>query len=86
MADRPDIAFKPAVALAEDIRTGKIGSLEALEHFWKRIERFNPGLNAVVAEDMEGARVRARQADAALARGEFLGAVSRRADDHQGFL
>ena len=39
----------------------------------RRVERFNPDLNAIVVFDFERARTRAREADAALARGEVWG-------------
>ena len=68
-----DVSFQSAVDLAGDIRAKKIGSLEALEHLWRRGERYNPPLNAVIFADMDRARARARKADAALARGEIWG-------------
>jgi amidase len=71
----PDICFRSATALAGDIRAGTVGCLETLEHFWQRVERFNPGLNAIVVNDMERARSRAREADAAIARGETWGSL-----------
>lgn len=70
-----DICFGSATALAADIRAKKVGCLEALEHFWQRVERFNAGLNAIVVTDMERARSRAREADTAIARGESWGAL-----------
>ena len=69
----PDISFKSASALAADILAKRIGCVEALEHFWARVQRFNPQLNAIVVSDMDRARDRARAADAALARGEQWG-------------
>jgi amidase len=68
-----DIAFKSASDLGADIRAKRISSLELLDHFWSRVERFNPQINAIVANDMERARARARDADAALKRGEVWG-------------
>ena len=70
-----DIAFKSAVDLAADIRAKKVGCLEVLEHFWQRAERYNRPLNAIIFADMERARARAGKADAAVARGEFWGAL-----------
>ena len=66
-------AFQSAAALVAEIRERRIGCLELLEHFIARVERFNPDLNAIVACDFERARARAREADAALARGEVWG-------------
>jgi len=68
-----DLHFRSAKQLASDIRRGKIGALEALDSFLARVERFNPTLNAIIAMDMEGARRRARQADAARRKGKLWG-------------
>lgn len=68
-----DIALRPAVELAAMIRSREIGSRELLEHYIARMERFNPALNAIVWTDLERARRRADDADAALARGENWG-------------
>ena len=68
-----DIAFLPAKRLAGLIRRGKIGSLELLDHYLARVERFNPALNAIIATDIPAARRRARAADRALAKGEAWG-------------
>ncbi len=68
-----DITFKPAVELAQLLRNRQIGCLELLDHYLDRVDRFNPQLNAIVVLDVERACERARQADAALARGEVWG-------------
>jgi amidase len=68
-----DISFKSASALAADIKAKKIGCREALDHFWSRVERFNPQINAIVVSDIDRARARASDADAAIARGEVWG-------------
>ena len=68
-----DKAFWSARRLAGEIRRGKVGALELLEHYLARLEKFNPVLNAIVVSDLEGARQRARAAEAALARGEVWG-------------
>ncbi|HVK03462.1 MAG TPA: hypothetical protein VM490_08300, partial [Armatimonadaceae bacterium] len=68
-----DLVFASAVRLAAAIRSGEVSSSEVVEAHLDRIERHNPGLNAVVTLDAEGARTRARQADEALARGENWG-------------
>lgn len=68
-----DLHFRSAKQLAQDIRRRKVGSLEALDAFLARMERFNPTLNAIVVTDVEGARRRARQADAALRKGKVWG-------------
>ena len=68
-----DLTFKPAAELAQQIRDRQIGCLELLDHYLERVSRFNPQLNAIIVQDAERARERARQADAALARGEVWG-------------
>jgi len=68
-----DLHFRSARQLAGDIRRGKIGCLEALDAFLARMERHNPKLNAIVVTDVDGARRRARQADAALRKGKVWG-------------
>ena len=65
--------FKSAVEFATDIRSRRVGCLELLEFFWARVQRHNSKLNAIVVDDIERARSRARAADAALARGEVWG-------------
>jgi len=65
--------FRSAKQLASDIRRRKIGCLEVLDLFLARVDRFNPQLNAIVASDVEAARRRARQADAALRKGKVWG-------------
>jgi amidase len=66
-------AFASATRLAGEIRDRRIGCLELIDHYLGRAERFNPALNAVVAWQIDQARERARDADAALARGEVWG-------------
>jgi len=70
-----EIAFLSASELARRIRDKELGARELLEHYVHRIERFNPKVNAVVTLDIERARKRADEADAALARGESWGAL-----------
>jgi len=66
-------AFLPAHRLAALIRQKKIGCLEALNLYLRRIERYNPKLNAVVVLDSDRSRKQARAADWALAKGRVLG-------------
>jgi amidase len=68
-----DPHFRSAKQLASDIRRRKLGCLEVLDLYLARMERFNGKLNAIVVTDVDGARRRARQADAALRRGKPWG-------------
>ncbi|MBM3596574.1 MAG: amidase [Alphaproteobacteria bacterium] len=65
--------FQSAKQLAQAVRRKKISARELLEHFLARVERYNPSLNAIIRQDAEGARKRARAADQALARGKAVG-------------
>jgi Asp-tRNA(Asn)/Glu-tRNA(Gln) amidotransferase A subunit family amidase len=62
--------FTPAHMLAEAIRRREVSSVEVVDAYLAQIARYNPDLNAVVTLDEDGARMRAREADAALASGE----------------
>ena len=53
-----DMAFWPATRLLAEIQKGVVGAQEALEHFWARVEKYNPSLNAIVAYDIDAARQR----------------------------
>jgi len=67
------LSFASATELANHIRNREIGALELLEHYFERVDRHNPKLNAIVVEIREQARDVARAADAAVAAGESLG-------------
>lgn len=67
------IAFKSAVDLAQMIKHNEISSLELLDLYLDRVQQYNPQLNAIIVQDEVRARTRAREADAALARGEDWG-------------
>ena len=67
------IVNQPAHALAAAIRDGTMSATEVVEAHLARISRHNPRLNAIVTLDEEGARRRAREADAAVKRGKSLG-------------
>jgi amidase len=71
----PADPFSSALELAAAIRERRCTAAELVELYLSRIERHNPALNAVCTLDAEGARRRAQQADAALARGERWGAL-----------
>src|SRR5258705_9439857 len=68
-----DLPFRSAKQLAADIRRKKIGCLELLDTYLARVDKYNPRLNAIVVTDRDGARRRARAADAALKKGKVWG-------------
>ncbi|RKH09439.1 amidase [Corallococcus sp. CA047B] len=59
--------------LAAALRERRVSAVEVLDAFLSRARAHNPALNAVVTWDEARARERARQADAALAKGELWG-------------
>src|SRR5258708_17741061 len=67
------LPFKTAKQLAAAIRKKKIGCLELLDLYVKRVEVHNPALNAIIASDIPGARKRAKAADKAVGAGKKLG-------------
>ena len=70
-----DVAFKSAVALARMIKDREIGCLELLDFYLDRVGQYNAAINAIVVLDVERARVRAKEADEALGRGEDWGVL-----------
>lgn len=68
-----DPAYRSTARLALMLREGELSAEAMLEHFLGRVERHNTALNAVVTTDLDTARRRAREADAARARGESWG-------------
>ena len=67
------LPFRTAKQLAAAVKKKKIGCVELLDLYLKRIEAHNPELNAVIATDIEGARKRAKAADKAVKAGKKLG-------------
>ena len=68
-----DLPFRSAKQLAADIRRKKVGCLELLDIYLARMDKYNARLNAIVVTDRDGARRRARAADAALKKGKAWG-------------
>ncbi len=68
-----NIAFLSATELAKLVREKKISCLELLDLYVGRVERYNPSLNAIIAEKISEARSIAFQQDAELARGQRRG-------------
>ena len=68
-----ELCFTPATELAAAIRTRQLSPVELIDTVLTRIDDLNPTLNAFLAIDHEGARAAARQAEAAVMRGDDLG-------------
>ncbi|HZZ62746.1 MAG TPA: amidase, partial [Roseiarcus sp.] len=65
-------AYRTAGQLAESLRERQVSALELIDLLIARIETLDGDLNAVPVRNFAGAREAAREADAALARGERL--------------
>ncbi len=65
--------YQTATAMARSIRERRVGCVELLDLHLERVRRYNPALNAIIVLDADRARIRAREADAAIARGESWG-------------
>ena len=68
-----DLTLAPAVEMRLHIREKRISPLELADLHLAKIERLNPKLNAFVQVDRDSVRRRAREAEAALTTGSFLG-------------
>lgn len=68
-----DLHFRSALHQAAAIRTKRVSARELLDVHIARVERLDPGINAVVVRDIDAARAQADAADAALAKGALLG-------------
>ena len=68
-----ELIYTSATTLAKAIRAKEVSSEEVVNAYLQRIEAVNPKLNAVVQLTAEAARAQAREADAALTRGDIKG-------------
>jgi amidase len=68
-----DLTYASATKLARAIRQKEVSSAEVVEAHLRRIEAVNPKLNSLVQVAASSAREQAREADAALARGDAVG-------------
>jgi amidase len=68
-----ELCFLTGCELARAIRNGTVTSAHALEVLVKRVQALNAPINAIILYDLERARARAIEADAALGRGEVWG-------------
>ncbi|HVC82389.1 MAG TPA: amidase [Chloroflexota bacterium] len=62
--------FAGAAVMLRALRDKQVSAVELLDAHLRRIEHLNPALNAIVTLDIETARARAAETDAARARGE----------------
>jgi len=65
----------PAVKARRLISQERFAPSELLEGCIARVEAIDPAVNAILARDFSSARATAKQADAAVARGEILPAL-----------
>lgn len=65
--------FGSARQLARAVQAGTVSSVELLGAYLDRVDRLNPGINAIVVDDRERALEDARTADRALATGNSIG-------------
>ena len=68
-----DLDFATASELTLALRDRTISSRELLDHILSRVDQLNPGLNAIVAFDVDRARAAAAAADVATAKGDATG-------------
>src|SRR4051794_5666968 len=73
MSAADDLCTRPATELAALVRHREVSARELMDAHLDRIERLNPGINAIVTLDAAGARCAADAADAQLAAGEPIG-------------
>ena len=71
----PDLCAWPATDLARAIAARELSAAEVMEAHLARIDRVNPVVNAIVTLLPDEARRGAEAADAAVARGDALGAL-----------
>lgn len=72
----PEIHELTALELAEAIRGGELSAVEVLEHFYGRVERLDPQLNAFLRLARDRALSEARRVDEAVRRGEDVGRLA----------
>jgi amidase len=70
-----DINFMTAVELSQHIRSGDLSCVEVMQAHIEQIDRVNPKVNAIVTYHPEQALEGAKDADAALQRGNVVGVL-----------
>ncbi len=81
-----DLPFRTAKQLAAAVRKKKIGCLELLDLYLKRVEAYNPELNAIIAMDVEGRAQAGQGGRQGGQEGRQARSAAWRADDLQGIL
>jgi len=71
--DAIELCYMPAMELGVAIRSQKVSPVEVVDAVLARIERLNPRLNAYCTVTATAARAAAREAEAAVIRGDALG-------------
>lgn len=69
------MAFDSAKQLTDKIRSSEVSCQDLLEMYIERYEKFNKKINAIISTDFEKARMRAKEADAALEKGVTWGVL-----------
>lgn len=72
-SSQPDLHYRPAHELVEELRNGTLTSEAVTQHFLDQIRRHNDRINAVVTLDEQQALTQARAADEKRAAGATLG-------------
>ncbi len=70
-----NIVFATASQLAQMIRDKEVSAVEVLEAYLEQIDKHNSKVNAIATLDTERARIKAKEADEALALGKNWGAL-----------
>ena len=70
-----NLVFATASQLARMIREGEVSSVEVINAYLQQIEKHNERVNAIATLNAAKAKQRAVEADEALARGEYWGAL-----------
>ncbi len=68
-----EICWMSAIELTEAVRTKRLSPVEIVDALLARVDRTNPGLNAIITRTDELAREQARTAEEQVMRGEELG-------------
>jgi aspartyl-tRNA(Asn)/glutamyl-tRNA(Gln) amidotransferase subunit A len=71
--DQSELAFTSAIDLAARIRSGEVSPVEVVDAFLERTDSLNPTLNAFCLVRRDEVRAEAREAEAAVRRGDDLG-------------